>query len=152
MFIDKIKKETLVVEAEKRLLNGTKIKFTFDKNWSNNFTTSAGVYAIFSNETLLYIGESASVKERMKEIKRTINHSFRRKLGKHLYGDAAILYKGKYSLDIENALNEYYLQHIYVSFVEIEFGRIEIEEELIKRNINLLNSESVRNKKHKILS
>ena len=148
MFIDKIKKEELINESERLLLNGTKIKFSFDKNWSSNFTKLAGVYAVFCNDDLLYIGESASVKERMKEIKRTINHSFRKKLGKHLFCDA-ILTKGKFDEQIEKSLNEYYLSNLYVSFIEIEFGRIEIEEELIKRNSNLLNSISLRSTKYK---
>jgi predicted GIY-YIG superfamily endonuclease len=147
MFIDSLKKNELVIESERLLLSGNKIKFSFDKNWSNNFTKLAGVYAVFCNDDLLYIGESASIKERMKEIKRTINHSFRKKLGKHLFNDA-VLTKGKYDLEIENSLNEYYLTNIYVSFIEVEFGRIEIEEELIKRNLNLLNSISVRSSKY----
>lgn len=148
MFIDKNKKEEVINEAERLLLDGNKIKFSFDKNWSNNFTKLAGVYAVFCINELLYIGESASVKERMKEIKRTINHSFRKKLGKHLYGNDAILTNGKFNIEIENALNEYYINNIYVSFIEIEFGRIEIEEELIKRNKNLLNSISIRSNKY----
>jgi hypothetical protein len=147
MFIDSIKKKELVIESERLLLYGNKIKFSFDKNWSNNFTKLAGVYAIFCNDDLLYIGESASIKERMKEIKRTINHSFRKKLGKHLYCDA-IITNGKFDNEIENSLNEYYITNLYVSFIEIEFGRIEIEEELIKRNKNLLNSISLRSSKY----
>jgi predicted GIY-YIG superfamily endonuclease len=147
MFIDDVRKNELVNECERLLLSGNKIKFSFDKNWSNNFTKLAGVYAVFCNDDILYIGESASIKERMKEIKRTINHSFRKKLGKHLYKDAA-LNKGKFADEIEKLLNEYYITNIYVSFVEITFGRIEIEEELIKRNANLLNSIGVRSSKY----
>lgn len=147
MMVDSKLKNSIIEHCEKQLLNGNKLKFSFDKNWSDNFTRKAGVYAVFSNNELLYIGESASVKERMKEIKRTINHSFRKKLGKHLFGDAT-LNKGKFDEKIESFLNEYYLQNIYISFIEVEFGRIEIEEELIKRHKNILNSISLRSSKN----
>lgn len=147
MLIDKYKKNEIVNEIERLLLSNKKIKFSFDKNWSNNFTKSAGLYGVFNKEELLYVGESASIKERMKEIKRTINHSFRKKLGKHLYNNA-ILTKGKFDLEIEKLLNDFYLTNIYISFIEVEFGRKEIEEELIKKNPKLLNSINVRSSKY----
>jgi hypothetical protein len=93
----------------------------------------------------VYVGESANLKERMKEVKRTYNHSFRRKLGKHLQVDAQIT-KGKFSLDLENLLNEQYLESLGFTYVEVNFGRIEIENHLMQKNEGVLNSIGKRSK------
>lgn len=136
----------IIKNAEKVLLNQPKIAFTFDRKWSSSFPNNGGVYLVFDKGVLIYVGESANVKERMKDFKRTVNHTFRRKLGKHLFKNATII-KGKFSEEIENYLNQYYLDNISVSAIEVIFGRTEIESNLIQKfkNNGLLNSESKRN-------
>ena len=136
----------IILKAEHDLLNGVKIKFNRERTWSSNFSTSAGVYMLFDKEKVIYIGESANLKERMKEIKRTINHTFRRKLGKHLFKNAQ-LEKGKFNPEIEDVLNSYFLENISVSAIEVLFGRTEIESNLIKKyeELDILNSKSKRN-------
>jgi len=132
-------------EVEEELLTSKKIKFDFDCKWSSKFPNKAGVYAIFNINDLVYIGETANLKERMKEVKRTYNHSFRRKLGKHLFKDAKTV-KGKFSLEIETYLNDYFLSNIFFSYKELNFGRLEVESYLIHNNKGLLNSKGKRNK------
>jgi hypothetical protein len=82
--------KTYIDQMESELFNADKIKFTFDKNWSSNFPSKAGIYAVFDKDALRYVGETANLKERMKEVKRTVNHSFRRKLGRSLVQDATV--------------------------------------------------------------
>jgi len=138
LFVDKFEKE--LIESEK-------IKFSFERNWSSNFPNKAGIYAIFDDDKLVYIGETANLKERMKEVKRTYNHSFRKKLGRYLVKDAKII-KGKFEEDLEKRLNDYYLKRISMSIKELNFGRLEIESHLIHRNHSngLLNSLGKRNR------
>lgn len=142
-------KEEIVDFVEKleiELFNSAHISFNFDKKWSSNFPSKAGVYAIYDLDKLIYIGESANLKERMKEVKRTYNHSFRRKLGKHLVAGSKIV-KGKFGENLELSLNEYYLDRINFRYKEINFGRLEIESYLIQKHCNngLLNSPGKRN-------
>jgi hypothetical protein len=125
--------------ADRSLKTNPRVKFSFDRKWSDNFPSKAGVYAIFYNDQLFYIGESANLKERMKEIKRTVNHSFRRKLGKFIEPDASVV-KGKFSPELELRLNQEYETNISVSFIEVNFGRIEIENYLMQINDGVLNS------------
>jgi predicted GIY-YIG superfamily endonuclease len=136
-----------VTSFESELLTSKKVVFTFDKFWSNNFPKEPGIYAIFNKEGLIYIGETANLKERMKEVKRTVNHSFRRKLGKHLNAGAVVT-DGKFSSDIEEALNDYYLSNITFSYKVLLFGRLEVESHLIHRNHanGLINSLGKRNR------
>ena len=74
----------IIEECDRHLKKQPKIKFSFDRKWSDNFSPKAGIYAIFYEDQLLYIGETANLKERMKEVKRTLNHTIRKKLCKHL--------------------------------------------------------------------
>lgn len=143
--------KSIIIQVENDLLKGERVKFTFDKKWSSNFIDTAGVYAVFDKNKLVYIGQSANVKERMKEFKRTVNHSFRRKLGKHLFKGAKVT-KSHFPSQIEEYLNQYYLDNINISALEVQFGRLEIESNLINkyRDSGLLNSEAKRSAKQYI--
>ncbi len=147
MEYSKLNIKSFVDSFEKELMQAEKIKFSFDRNWSSNFPNKAGIYAIFDKDKLVYIGETANIKERMKEVKRTYNHSFRKKLGRFLIEDA-IITKGKFEEILELRLNDYYLERISFSYRELNFGRLEVELHLIQRNHNngLLNSLGKRNR------
>ncbi len=138
--------KAFVDSFEKKLFEADSIPFTFDKKWSSNFPNKAGIYAIFDLDKLVYIGETANLKERMKEVKRTYNHSFRRKLGRFLIIDAQIV-KVKFEESLELRLNDYYLERINFRYQELNFGRLEVESYLIHRhkNTGLLNSIGKRN-------
>ena len=137
---------TFVEDFETELFGAPKIQFTRDRKWSDNFTNSPGIYAIYDKGALIYIGESADVKERMKEVKRTINHSFRKKLGVRLFNGK--IERGKFDSSIEAALDQYYLDNLSFSSLPLFYGRIEVEAILIKRNqATLLNSIDVRGNK-----
>lgn len=136
-----------VDEFETELFNSKHIKFNFDKKWSSNFPSKAGIYAIYDKDKLVYVGETANLKERMKEVKRTYNHSFRRKLGKFLVEGSKIV-KGKFGEELELKLNDYYVDRINFRYKEINFGRLEVESYLIHRHCDngLLNSPGKRNR------
>ena len=139
--------QDIIDEVESTLFTMSKVKFDFDHKWSSNFPSKAGIYAIFDKEELIYIGETANLKERMKEVKRTYNHSFRRKLGRHLNKGARIK-NGKFDDGIELGLNNYFQSQISFSFKELNFGRLEVESYLIHRyhQNGLLNSIGKRNR------
>lgn len=136
-----------VNQFESELLESNRIAFNFDRNWSSNFPSKAGIYAIFDKDKLVYIGETANLKERMKEVKRTYNHSFRRKLGRFLVEGANIT-KGKFEETLELRMNDYYIDRVQFAYKELNFGRLEVESYLIHRHHNngLLNSLGNRNR------
>ena len=135
----------IVEDCEQELKTNKRIKFSFDKAWSNNFPKKAGVYAIFSKGKFVYVGESANLKERMMEVKRTYNHSFRRKLGVFLNPNAKVV-SGKFDKNLEEELDAHYLAHLSFTFKEVNFGRLEIENHLMQRTDGLLNSIGKRGK------
>lgn len=131
---------------EKELLKSKRYKINFSSQWAIEFKPVAGVYIIFDNDKLVYIGETANLYKRMKELGRTYNHSFRKKLGCKLQPDAKIE-KGKYSLELETLLTDYCNNNIYVASLPLAFGRLEVESYLIHKHhlTGLLNSLGKRN-------
>lgn len=124
---------TVLIKAETKLFDSPRIKFKKCKNWRNdNVPNESGIYAIFENDDeLIYIGESGNLKERMNEINRTVNHSFRKQFGHLRYN--GIKSKKKFSNNVEIQLDEYFANNLYVSFLPINFGRLEIETYLISK-------------------
>lgn len=121
----------------------TNTRFNYSRVTFTDFPNSPGVYAIFLFDELIYIGETSDIKSRMKDLKNTYNHTLRKKLGKSFFKDALIINQ-KFSEEIENRLNLIFQHGITISFIEVNFGRSEIENHLISRNQNLLNGTSRR--------
>ena len=138
----------LLSRADKDLQEAEKFKFQRLHQWRKEVVPDfPGVYALYekvdSNYVLLYIGETGNLRERMSDICRTINHTFRGKLGHHRFQATKI--KGKFESAIENLLNNFFDESLYASFLQVNFGRTEIESFLVtKYQAILLNSESKR--------
>ena len=79
------------------------------------------------------------------EVKRTYNHSFRKKLGRFLYPDA-VVNSGKFEKFIEDELDNHYKTNLEFTFKVVNFGRLEIESLLMQCNEGLLNSIGKRSK------
>jgi len=113
--------------------------FQFSKAWKNIFPTAPGIYAIYDQNELVYIGETSNLKKRMSEVHRTYNHTFRKKLGLQLFGSRPN--GNKYSNARETRLNRYYTDNLTFRFLPLWLGRLELETVLISRNqVGLLNS------------
>lgn len=121
-----------VITFEQELFASEKIPFSRDKGWSSKFPYKAGIYAIYDHGELIYIGESANLKLRMQEIKRTYNHSIKRILNNRHY--KGVLEGRVYSAEIEEKLNQHLLEHVTFAAKELNFGRLEMESYLMHRN------------------
>lgn len=130
--------------AEMALLNGKKLKFERTKKWRDeNIPDHPGVYALFEKDALLYIGETGNLRARMSDICRTVNHTFRRKLGQKKFGGDKVKYK--YDNETEVLLDLFFDNELYLAYIEVDFGRLEIETHLVgKFQKMLFNSEKKR--------
>lgn len=138
----------ILFRADKELKDCEKIKFQRLNKWRKEIIPDfPGVYALYERREekyfLLYIGETGNLRERMSDICRTVNHTFRRQLAcKHFNVPKA---KGKLAKETENMLNKFFDENLYVSFIKVNFGRTEIESFLVtKYQKDLLNSETKR--------
>ena len=133
----------------KQLLNHrTAVSFSNSREWALQMTPSAGVYTIFEDENLVYIGESGCIRERMGDLLDTRNHSLRRHLGETLYSNTSGYHKAttkqKYPNNIEKRLNRYMVQHLKIKPVVVPFGRKEIEEAIVETQKPIFNIKSKR--------
>ncbi|MBY8961802.1 GIY-YIG nuclease family protein [Flavobacterium sp. D11R37] len=128
-------KENVLAEqlehSRKMLINGSKIKFKKCRLWRlDNIPSVPGVYAFFDADgNILYVGESGNLRERKNEVNRTVNHSFRRQIGSVKF--QGIKSGNKFCGEVESQLDDYFSTYLYVSFIEVNFGRLEIETYII---------------------
>lgn len=138
----------VLLQADKELGDNEKIKFQRLNSWRKEYVPDyPGVYCLYEkvdNEYIvLYVGETGNLQERMSDICRTVNHTFRRQLGKKRF--SAIKTSKKFEPEIETLLDKFFDENLYVSFLKVNFGRTEIETYLVtKYQGTLINSETKR--------
>lgn len=138
---DKIEKIVNAVELD--LLHKTKVEFSLVNHWHKQFPSQPGVYAVFEKSKLIYIGETSDIQSRMKDFRRTYNHTLRNKIGLLRLG--GIREANKFSEEIESLLDEYMVLNLSVTCHSLSFGRIEVESRLVQKyKVQLLNAVSVR--------
>jgi len=130
--------EEKIIEISKNILNELKnkpkIKF-FDE--TEKIQSGPGVYMIVDLKTNpVYVGESNDVKERYHDLRDTRNHVARRHLGEDKYRNEKNYRKSsstdKFPEDIEIKLNNYFTNNLRFLFIPISFGRVEIQDAIIK--------------------
>lgn len=117
--------------------------------WRKEFVPDfPGVYALYekvdSDYILLYIGETGNLRERMSDICRTVNHTFRRQLGQERF--FAVKTSKKFTPEIETLLDTFFDENLYVSFLKVNFGRTEIETYFVTKYQSILLKSETRRK------
>lgn len=95
----------------------------------------AGVYCIWKNKELAYVGESRRLRRRMKNLQDTRNHTFRRRVGYEQFGLQPITASEKFTKENEVKLTSFFRQNYKVSFIEVPLGRKELEEYIIENKL-----------------
>lgn len=93
------------------------------KGWASHIPKESGVYVVWEHDIPYYVGETSSLRLRMSDLSRPVNHTFSKKVAKALglseneYARLATEISARYEL----------------SCVPVSFGRKEVEEYLILR-------------------
>ncbi|MBU0905237.1 MAG: GIY-YIG nuclease family protein [Firmicutes bacterium] len=74
----------LIESIEKHLLDIPRYQI-YSREWKTFAPDHAGVYFVWEDDTVIYVGESANIQKRMSDLQRTRNHTLRRKIGKELF-------------------------------------------------------------------
>ena len=121
--------------------------FQLNTQWKKSVSDQSGVYAFFDNDKIIYIGETGSLKGRMSDVRRTVNHTLRRAIGNKLFsnikGFNKATSKKKFPEHIEILINEYMVK-LHVAIIPIPFGRAETEEYLIEKYNPVFNTKTKR--------
>jgi hypothetical protein len=101
------------------------------RDWARTFSKSSGVYMLFENKQLVYIGESGSITGRVMDMLNSRHHTVRRAIGEkrfaHVNGFAKATSSIKFPPHIEELVQSLLLT-FKISALPISFGRKEFEE------------------------
>jgi hypothetical protein len=117
-------------DIERQLEQAPRLQPLLTADWAANLPGEAGVYVLWEANYPLYVGETSSLRLRMSDLGRAVNHTFSRKIAK------------QFALSNSNpvALASILSTQYELCYVTVPFGRKEIEEYLILRwRATLLN-------------
>ncbi|MFK7946621.1 MAG: GIY-YIG nuclease family protein [Saprospiraceae bacterium] len=140
--------ETYLANLEIKLLEGKRQLFSFTKEWKESFDTSAGVYLIREEGKICYVGETGSLRQRMKDLLDTRNHSLRRTVGNKRFVDLEDYKQGtaskKFPPRLEAELNKIFEDNFEVTTIVVKIGRKELEERLVEKYQPIYNKRGKR--------
>lgn len=116
-----------------KLYNATRYSYQHERQWSrkNNVPGTEGVYGIFDEDNLCYVGETACLQERMNDIHDTMHHTIRRNIAKLDFGYKGANSKNKADDETEEKITKR-MEQLKIAWIEVKLGRSELEEEIIK--------------------
>ncbi len=135
--LDKAIVKKYIEEVIAELLdNQTARRFQHTREWAKRAPASAGVYTIFEDNVLIYVGETGCIQKRMMDdLLNTRHHSLRRSLGADLFRHETdyqpATTRNNFPPRIEELLKNYMEEHLSVNTMVVPFGRLEIEETII---------------------
>lgn len=101
------------------------------RSWAKSFSTDAGVYMLFEQDKLVYVGETGSITGRVTDMLNSRHHTVRRALGekrlKTVSGYQKATSSINYPVHIEEMVQKI-LSCFKISVMPIAFGRKEFEE------------------------
>ena len=107
----------------------------YSKEWYDTAPSRAGVYFVWRESELVYVGETSNIKKRMRDLRNTLNHTLRRKIGKEYFSTheeyLPATSKIKFSEAIETAITNYCKENLKVSYFPLSIGRKEVEESFV---------------------
>lgn len=104
----------------------------FSDSWPAEVPDAPGVYLIWNRASeLVYVGETANLRERMKDICRTCNHTCRRKVGRVEFGATIEPATRRFDAEAEARVTAYFKDELKVAFAEVNMGRKELEHYLL---------------------
>jgi hypothetical protein len=125
--------EAYLTQMEQQLLDDYNFKeISLTNDWVSGIPVEAGVYVLKEENEVIYVGETGSLRGRMKDLLDSRHHSVRRTLGHNLFsnldGYACATVKSKFPHEIEDLLDCHIRQKVFISYIVIPLGRKELEE------------------------
>ena len=94
------------------------------------------MYILIENNRIVYVGETGSIKGRMRDLCDSRHHNVRRNIGSKYYskekGYKPASCKDKFPDHIEKLVDQYIKNKLKLSYLEVELGRKEVEEYIEK--------------------
>jgi len=105
--------------------------------WCNTFKAEPGIYLFRDKKKIVYVGETGNLCGRMNDVRRTVNHTFRRNIGNtifsHIEGWEKATSKKRFIDTIEEMVDEHFKRNLTVAVLSVPLGRCELEEFIINK-------------------
>lgn len=126
------------LSLEEILFKKERIKYHRNRQWHKDSMIPAkeGVYIIFKENIPLYVGETACLYLRMKDIYDTRNHTIRRRIAEIecSKNDGYIKPSSRnLSDDKTEAIITKFMERMEIAYLELKLGRIEFEDYLMEK-------------------
>ncbi len=130
--------KSVVNDADKQLFSAQKKSVSsIDTKFKKKIKRLACIYA-FLEQTghddyrILFIGESGNLKKRLENLNDTDKHVFRKHIGKFRFQKQLVNEK-RFKSSVEKKINSFIAELVYISFIPVNFGRMEIKSQLIRK-------------------
>jgi len=131
--------------------DNNRIPLLLKREWLRQFPSDAGVYAVFDEHELIYVGETGSIRARMTDFLDSRNHVLRRSIGNTQFKDREGFQEAsahhRFPDHIEESLIEYIENQLTVTAVVVPLGRAEIEEHMAAKYRPRYNAKGKRGSK-----
>lgn len=106
---------------EQKLHSAPKHSIFLSDSWASEITLEAGVYAVWTIKSHApeYVGQTTSLRHRMRDLGRQINHTFPRGIAKKMKNNPN-----------DEAVRKAISRTHVVSYIEVQIGRAELEDYL----------------------
>lgn len=146
--INQEQKDSFLHEIEQMLFAEEKKDILLTKEWLEQFDIKPGVYALFEEDSICYIGETGCLKKRMRDMFDSRNHVIRRKLGLRLFSTHKGYIKAdasnKHDHQTEALINDYMKTKMKLVCLPILWGRKEFEEYIMDHYSPVYNTRGQR--------
>ena len=134
---------------EKLLLSeARRQKIVLSGDWTKQFPSAAGVYVVFSGDSVVYVGETGNLRGRMKDLLDSRHHVLRRTIGSSLFsgemGYEEATSKKKFPSRFEKELDTWIEYRMRLSAIPVRLGRKELEERIVKEFDPIYNKKGQR--------
>lgn len=141
----------IIAACDQLLVGGPRVPLLLTRDWARSFPKESGVYAVFDEDQLIYLGETGCIAMRMVDFLGSQNHVLRRSIGNTMFeGEPGYLKatsSRRFPDHVEKMLVNYIKAHLSVAAVVVHFGRSEIEEHLAAKYRPQYNSKGKRGTK-----
>lgn len=133
-----INPEQYLQELTEILENKDRIKYQHIRQWAklHQIPNSEGVYAVYNDNKLCYVGETACLYKRMNDMFDSRNHTIRRTIAQKEFSTKEGYIKptshNKADEQTESSINEF-MEKLEIAYIEVKLGRTELEEFIMRK-------------------
>lgn len=144
LLADKIDSKQYLRELATLLEGKGRLKFQHIRQWAkmHQIPRSEGVYAVFKDNTLCYVGETACLRKRMNDMYDSRNHTIRRTIAQKEFSENVGYIKptshNKADEQTEHLINEF-MEKLEIVYLEVKLGRTELEEWIMQNHNPIYN-------------